>query len=104
MRHARVGRSTRRPKAQMPPRKKAVVDPKNSGRGHFVLSWAASHPASVYSTGLQNTAVLALGAMSHNRLVRHDDSNHELLTLARDVRSVAGLFRSEAKWISSKDI
>lgn len=52
----------------------------------------------------QDTAVLALGAMSHNRLVRHDDSNYELLTLARNVRSVAGLFRSEAKWISSKGI
>jgi hypothetical protein len=32
--------------------KNAVVDQKNGGRGHFVLSWAASHPASVHSTGL----------------------------------------------------
>lgn len=42
--HARGRRSTRRPKVQMPPRKKALVDPlrsQNGGRGHFVLSRVA---------------------------------------------------------------
>src|SRR4249919_2970924 len=43
--HARGRRSTRRPKAQMLPRKKAVVDPlRSQNGGHFVLSWAVLPP------------------------------------------------------------
>ena len=41
-RYARGRRSTRKPKAQVPPRKKAVADSlrsQNGGRGHVVLSW-----------------------------------------------------------------
>ena len=51
---------------------------------------------------LIDTAVLALGAMSHNRLVRHDDCVNTT-SLARNVLSVAGLFGSEAKWTSSEE-
>jgi hypothetical protein len=42
-RHVRGRRSTRRPKAQLPPHQTALVEPvhsQNGGRGHFVLSWA----------------------------------------------------------------
>jgi hypothetical protein len=58
-------RSTRRPKAQMPPHQIALVEPvhsQNGGRGHFVLSWAVPTRRVPHPIGLLRHRRIAFSA------------------------------------------